>query len=116
MKSKREEVHEAFNSDEIGNKSNIAMSNLYESTRAGTKIGLYDLRDIKITDPSYDVRDLKPYKYFISKMEKDLEDIEFRNKEVDQMINTEHQDIERQNNNDIKIEDVSEEVKVNKEN
>ena len=116
MKSKREEVHEAFNSDEIGNKSNIAMSNLYESTRAGTKIGLYDLKDIKITDPSYDVRDLKPYKYFISKMEKDLEDIEYRSKEVDQMINTEHQDIERQNNNDIKIEDVSEEVKVNKEN
>lgn len=99
MKQKRTEVHQSF---EFGDK---------DVADRETKIGLYDIKEIKITDPSYDVRDLKPYKYFISKMEKDLEDIEENNKEIDNMINTEHQDNERQNNNEIKIEDISEEVK-----
>lgn len=100
MKEKRTEIHESFEAE-----------NQDESTKIGTKVGLYDLKEIKITDSSYDVRDLKPYKYFISKMEKDLEDIELNNKEIDNMINTEHQDNDRQNNNEIKIEDISEEAK-----
>lgn len=33
-------------------------------------------RDIVIIDPSYDIRDIKPYSYFVSKMEKDLRDNE----------------------------------------
>jgi len=107
LESKEGNLHERFTQEDI--QSIDWLIERYKTKRDEIEAA-YKTENKKyrhINDCSYDIRDLKPYKFYIHKLEKDMQ-METAETPVPEHLNPKQQTDDNQNE-DLKLEDISEE-------